>query len=163
MQSFLGTFTNSVDDKGRIAVPAKMRKAMKPENQDSFIVTLGFSGEYISVYPLDMWRKLESSLFGPDANEFDRELMEVARYLTRWADEVSLDSQGRISLSKQLLEKAGIGKSAMVCGVVESIEIWNPEKYDETFDGGGADMAEKAEAVMRRAKKASRRREEEKR
>jgi MraZ protein len=68
MSSFKGSYMYSVDDKGRVSLPAKLRKYVSPEANDTFVVTRGFE-QCLFVYPLDEWNKLESSLRGLSAND----------------------------------------------------------------------------------------------
>ena len=53
---FIGNFTYSIDAKGRVSIPAKLRKYVKPDANDSFVITRG-TVQCIDVYPLDIWRE----------------------------------------------------------------------------------------------------------
>lgn len=156
MPSFKGKATNSVDNKGRIAIPAKMRKAMKPECQDTFVMTRGFD-KCIALYPIDVWEELEAYLKSDNLNKFGRQPRQLTRLFMQFAGEVTLDGQGRIMLSQDLMEIAGIGKNALVCGVMERIEVWNPDRYAEALEisEDDLDFEDLAEAVMGQALRAS--------
>lgn len=128
MSSFKGRFQFTVDVKGRINLPAKMRKNVAPEAGDTFVITRGFE-KCIFVYPNDEWLLLETSLRKLHTpNPKHRQFMRV---LYEYALDVQIDSASRLMLSKDLLEFAGIDGEALIIGVRERIEIWNPSVYAE--------------------------------
>ena len=63
MAGFKGQAEYSVDGKGRVAIPAKMRNAMNPASKNTFVVTRGFE-KCIFLYPLDHWEKMEEDIQG---------------------------------------------------------------------------------------------------
>ena len=65
-----------------------------------------------------------------------------------WSDEVSLDSQNRISLPKRLIEFAGIDKKVLIMGMVDKIEFWNPETFEESINNFGESYEDVAKFVM---------------
>jgi MraZ protein len=65
-----------------------------------------------------------------------------------WADEVSLDGQGRISIPKSLREFADLGGSALILGAFDHIEIWDPDQFDEYLNEQPSDYETLAERVM---------------
>ena len=129
MPSFKGKSANSVDDKGRIAIPAKMRKVLRPECQDTFVMTRGFE-KCIALYPIDVWERMEANL-NASTTRYSKRARRFKRLLMEFAGEVTFDGQGRIKLSQDLTEFADIGKVALVCGVGDLIEIWNQDLYDQ--------------------------------
>ncbi|MGB2868620.1 MAG: division/cell wall cluster transcriptional repressor MraZ [Bacteroidota bacterium] len=128
MSSFKGRFTYSVDNKGRIALPARLRKSVSSNANDTFTITRGFE-KCLSVYPQDEWNKLEESFrrltFTDPQHRF------FMRTLSEWATECQLDSQQRITFPQELLKYAGIEKEVLIIGVLDRIEIWNPGIYEE--------------------------------
>jgi transcriptional regulator MraZ len=145
MASFKGQANYSVDRKGRVAIPAKMRSALRPEALSTFTMTRGFE-ECIYVYPLDEWQKKEVHYAA--LNTYDREARHLVRTILMWADEVTLDGQGRISLSKPLIEYAGISDRALIIGAMERIEIWNPVTFEKYIKELPDDQEALAERVM---------------
>lgn len=65
-----------------------------------------------------------------------------------WAEEVSLDGQGRISLPRSLSDYAGIGERALIIGAMDRIEIWDPEAFEEYLQEQTMDQESLAEEVM---------------
>lgn len=145
MAYFIGQGDYSIDSKGRVNIPAKMRKALAPEANDTFVVTRGLEN-CISAYPLDQWKKLE--LVFEKKNQFEEKSRYFLRRFLMWAEEVSLDSQQRISLPKQLLEFSGIEKKVKIIGQLDHIEFWNPEEYEKYISGSDEPFETVAKEVM---------------
>ena len=147
MPSFLGTETYAIDDKGRIAIPPHFRRAggrAKPLTR--FVLTLGFEG-CVALYPPDSWERMEQRLRripvgGRKGRAFQRTfLMHVTP--------VSVDGQGRITIPPALRSHAGLGKEAVLHGVIDRIEIWNPERLKAELDEGASQLEALAEDVLK--------------
>lgn len=145
MAGFKGQYDNSIDEKGRLAVPAKMRRVLTPEANETFTITRGFE-RCIFVYPQDRWEKMEESFL--ELNPYQRETRDFLRTITRWAEEVTLDKQGRIVLPKRLLDFAGLSDAAVVIGSLDRIEIWEPGIFQEHDEAITDDYVTIAERVM---------------
>ena len=143
--AFKGQAEYSVDSKGRVAIPAKMRKAMSPAANETFTVTRGFE-DCIFLYPMDKWADIEEEI--EDLNMYDREVRDFIRIIMMWADEVSLDGQGRISIPNPLLDFAELDESALILGAYDHIEIWNPEQFNGYLNEQPDDYEALAESVM---------------
>ncbi len=145
MAGFKGQAEYSVDSKGRIAIPAKMRSAMNPEAKNTFTATRGFE-RCIIIYALDHWQRVEEEL--SELNTYKAESRNFVRLVMMWAEEVSLDAQGRIGMPRQLLEFAGIEERALIIGSLNHIEIWNPDTFATHLAEQSASYEELAERVM---------------
>lgn len=128
MSSFKGSHIYSVDNKGRINLPAKLRKYVSGEVNDTFVVTRGFE-KCLFVYPLDEWNKLEQRLRQLSSyNPQDRLFMRV---LLEHATETQLDGQARITVPQQLLKYAEIENEVRIIGALDKIELWKSKVYEE--------------------------------
>ena len=145
MASFKGQAEYSVDNKGRVAIPAKMRNALNPEAKNTFTITRGFE-QCVFLYPQDRWEKIEEEISG--LSMYDRDARAFARLVMMWADEATLDGQGRISLPKALMEFASITDRALILGAFDHVEIWNPDLFDQYLNEQPADYETLAERVM---------------
>jgi MraZ protein len=128
MSSFKGSYTYSIDSKGRMNIPARLRKYVSPDANDTFVITRGYE-QCLFVYPLDEWSKLEESIrqlspTNPQHRYFTRTLLENAI-------ESQLDGQFRITIPRELIHLAAIENDVLILGVLERIEIWNPNTYRE--------------------------------
>lgn len=115
---FLGRFAYNVDQKGRLAVPARFRESLT----GTVILTRGIDACLV-LYPLESWKPLAAKvdalpLADPDARAFRRLMYAEAANL-------ELDSQGRILLPPELRSWAGIEREAVIVGVNTAIEIWS--------------------------------------
>lgn len=145
MASFKGQAEYSVDSKGRVAIPAKMRNALSPEAKNTFTITRGFE-KCISLFPLNEWARKEQQI--ADLNMYRTENRDFIRTIMMWADEVTLDAQGRISIPKALMDAAEINDTALIIGALDHIEIWDPEAFRAWQSGLGSDYPTLAERVM---------------
>ena len=133
-QSFTGEYTNSLDSKNRLNIPAKFRKALDPINDRTFILTRGFD-QCLLLYPLNEWQEVEvqlsqlSSIRNRDRN--------FVRSITRHATPVQYDGQGRIQISEALINFSNFQKDVHVIGMIKKIELWNPSILNKKDDGTG--------------------------
>jgi MraZ protein len=130
---FKGQETYSMDDKGRVNVPTKMRKSIAPEAADTFVLTRGVD-KCIVAYPLNAWRSYEAKF--ATLNQYNERDRFFLRMILSWSEEVEMDAQQRISLPKRLLEFAGIGKDdkkVTIVGMIDHIEFWQPEEFERTM------------------------------
>ena len=128
MPSFKGQYEHSVDSKGRVSFPAKLRKSLNPQAQENFTILRGLE-PCLYIYPQDEWQKVEDQL--SQINSFTKEGRTVKRNFLRFAEDLSLDNQNRIPLPSSLTEWAGIDGKAVFIGSGERIEVWAPEKLEE--------------------------------
>jgi MraZ protein len=128
MAGFKGQAEYSVDNKGRVAIPAKMRNAMNPEAKHTFTITRGFD-RCVYLYPLDEWARIERQI--ASLNSYRPDTRGFVRSLLMWAEEVGLDGQGRVSIPKTLMDFAAIEDRVTIVGALDHIEIWNPNALSE--------------------------------
>lgn len=147
MSSFKGSYGYSVDSKGRINIPAKLRKYVSPEANDTFVITRGFE-RCLFVYPLDEWSVLEQSIRRLSPSD-PRERF-FTRTLLHYATESQLDGQSRITIPKELLHFAGIENEVLILGVLERIEVWDPKVYREYLESQAESYESVAQNVLRK-------------
>lgn len=125
---FRGQYTYNVDAKGRISIPAKLRKHISAEANDTVVMTKG-TAVCIDVYPLDQWHKFEERL--NNLNPFDPTEAKFIRMILQFAHEDSMDAQSRILIPQNLLDYAKIEKEVLILGALKKIELWNPKVYED--------------------------------
>jgi MraZ protein len=121
---FLGEYQHSIDDKGRIIIPAKFREALGTD----FIITRGLD-QCLFVYPRAEWNQLEQRLkalpsMAANARAF-------SRLLFSGASECEWDKQGRVNVPNHLREYSKLDKDCTVIGVSNRVEIWDKEIWAE--------------------------------
>jgi len=121
---FLGTYTNSVNKNKWVIIPASFKKKFSPEAKLTVIVTIG-PEENIGIFPLDNWNeKIEKLKAGSDR---DTDLLVDLRLFA--SSEQTIEKSGRIKISDELLEIAGITEKVIIKGEGNYISVWNPDKY----------------------------------
>ncbi|MDQ6882898.1 MAG: division/cell wall cluster transcriptional repressor MraZ [Candidatus Dormibacteraeota bacterium] len=119
---FLGTYRHSVDQKGRVAIPARFREQLPTGT----IIAKGAEG-CLQVYPPEEWAREQGvQRLGSMTPAEERRL---ARMMFGAARECEFDVQGRIVLTQDLRQYAGISGTAWIVGVNNLIEIWNDEAW----------------------------------
>ncbi len=126
---FLGSFNYTIDAKGRISIPARLRKFVSPDANDTFVFTRG-SLKCINIYPMNYWKELlESKL--DKLNSFDPADTKFLRLFLPSAAEDQFDTQSRLLVPKRLIEFAEIEKDVIILGMNKYIEVWKPTNYEE--------------------------------
>jgi MraZ protein len=120
---FMGEYQHSIDEKGRIIIPAKFRDALGSH----FVVTRGLD-QCLFVYALEEWTIMEQKLktlplMKSDARAF-------TRFFFSGATECELDKQGRVNIPNTLVDHAKLAKDCVVIGVSNRVEIWSKETWD---------------------------------
>jgi MraZ protein len=119
---FMGEFDHSIDAKGRIIIPSKFREDLG----DLFYITLGLDG-CLFAYPKKEWLSFVEELNKlPGTLEARR----LQRYFMAKAAECEIDKQGRILIPAKLRESAGLDKDIVFVGVLNKIEIWSKERWE---------------------------------
>ncbi len=145
MSFFKGQETYSIDDKGRVNVPTKMRKSIQPEAGDTFILTRGVD-KCVVAYPMNEWKKYEEKF--ATLNQYNEKDRFFLRMILSWSEEVEMDGQQRVSLPKRLREFAGIESKVTIVGMIDHIEFWQPEEFDKYLSGQSESYEDVAAKVM---------------
>ncbi|MEI6627479.1 MAG: division/cell wall cluster transcriptional repressor MraZ [bacterium] len=120
---FVGQYTHNLDNKGRLAVPAKYRSELKKA-----IVTKGFD-DCLFLYTKKDWEPVAKKWAELSVSKSNNRA--IARFMLASATEVELDKQGRIVLPEYLRLFAGLSKSAIVAGLYNRLEIWDEERWNK--------------------------------
>lgn len=142
---FLGQYLYVIDDKGRLAIPSKLRKEIPEASNNTFVMTRG-NDKCIDLYPLANWRIYEEKF--SKLNLFDEQSTRFLRMLSSYASDDKMDSQGRILIPKRLLEFAEIEKEVILLGALHKIEVWNPTNFENYLKNSQETYAELAAKVM---------------
>jgi MraZ protein len=131
---FRGHFSHTVDDKGRVAIPARFREALSGLQEERLVVTkFGMRDRRcLDVYPLAAWRQLEVRLLAKKG--FEPRLASFRNYYVSGAHECQLDTQGRILIPQLLREYAHLGREAMFTGDIDKFRIWDKEAWQQVFN-----------------------------
>ncbi|GIV34259.1 MAG: transcriptional regulator MraZ [Chitinophagales bacterium] len=145
MAGFLGEYPCSIDNKGRVKLPAALKKQLDPAINGRFVVNRGFE-KCLVLYPYDEWEKITARV--NQLNTFNKQNREFVRYFYRGATELVLDSADRILLPKHLLEYGNIQNELLLAARINVIEIWNPQNYEKLMSMDSEQFEDLAERVM---------------
>lgn len=144
--TFTGEYRYSLDNKGRINIPSKFRSALSKLSNENFVITKGMDS-CIVAYPLEEWQiRVESGL--RELSSTSSKNRKLVRSITRFANTVKLDAQGRIQITPNLKEYADLEKEVIIIGVVNKIEIWNPVNLSKMEDITPDDFDELEDKVI---------------
>lgn len=123
LPKFSGQFEHSLDDKGRLTIPARFRARLG----DRFFLTIAPPEPCLAMYPeaawLDFCEKLEA------ATRKDARYRNFVRYLFGHTEEVALDNQGRFIVPAPLRQFAKIARDAVLVGALTRIEVWSADNW----------------------------------
>ena len=113
----------SVDAKGRVSIPTKHRHTLSSEGDAALVVTISATDRCLLLYTVAAWVEVEAKLVSlPTLNP---QIRKLKRMLIGHADDVAMDSNGRVLLPPALREFAGIGKKAVLVGQGDKFEVWD--------------------------------------
>ena len=119
----IGEYEHTLDAKGRISMPAKLRKDMG----DIFIVTKGLDG-CLFAFSQEEWMNFETKLKSLPLS--DKNARNFVRFFLAGATECELDKQGRFLIPNNLRQSANLQKDAIIIGVGTRLEIWDRETWN---------------------------------
>ncbi|MDN4070173.1 division/cell wall cluster transcriptional repressor MraZ [Paenibacillus vini] len=138
---FMGEFQHSIDEKGRIVIPAKFRDLLGT----SFVVTRGLD-QCLFVYPQSEWEVLEQKLKALPLMKSDARAF--TRFFFSGATECEWDKQGRVNLPANLRQYAKLEKDCVVLGVSNRVEIWSRDTWEQYFQQSEDTFNEIAEKLV---------------
>lgn len=128
MSFFTSEYECKLDAKGRLVLPAKIKSNLPEAGGNELVVRRGFE-PCLVLYPLVEYRKIFSKIAG--LNEFNEEYRLLQRNFFRGNSMVELDGNGRFLIPKSMIKYAQLEKDAIVVGMGNRVEIWNPALYDK--------------------------------
>ena len=119
-----GTYEHSIDKKGRVAIPAKLREQLG----ESFMICRGIYGQNcLGIYSMEEWKKLEDKIEQLPSTKS----IKLKRFLFGGSTPVELDSQGRILIPAKLREFAALQGEALFIAVGSNLELWDPSLWEK--------------------------------
>ncbi|OZB39687.1 MAG: cell division/cell wall cluster transcriptional repressor MraZ [Alishewanella sp. 34-51-39] len=126
---FRGSFTLTLDDKGRLALPVRYRDRLLSENQGQLICTIDLHDPCLLLFPLAEWEEIEEKL--QSLSSLNPQERRLQRILLGNATECDMDKSGRILLPAFLRQHAGLGKNIRLVGQLNKFEIWDEAAWQD--------------------------------
>jgi MraZ protein len=121
-----GTYKHSLDEKGRLMIPLKLREDME---DNTLVLTRGLD-RYLWLFPPSEWKEFSEKLLESTSIFQERERL-ILRRIIAPAQDVEIDKTGRIMIPPTLREYAGLKKECMILGLKRFIEIWDEDQYSD--------------------------------
>jgi len=138
---FLSTFTNKIDGKGRVSIPAQFRASLVNESFSGVVVYESFINDCIEGCDLERIKKISESIDNLDPFSEERDAFATA--VLGGSFQLAIDGDGRVILPETLLKKAKLKDSAVFVGKGSTFQIWNPTKFEDYMAQAKKDAKEK--------------------
>ena len=146
MKHFIGTYECKADVKGRIMLPAALKKQLSYSIKEGFVIKRAVFNPCLELYPLKEWDSLIEKV--NTLNRFVKKNNDFIRRFTAGVKLLEIDASGRILIPKNLINHAKIKKEVVVSSAVNILEIWDKKLYESSIDEATIDFASLAEQVM---------------
>ena len=146
MNPLIGTYECKVDAKGRLMLPAAIKKQLLPVLQNGFVLKRAVFQPCLELYPMSEWEVLMQKV--NKLNRFKKKNNDFIRRFTAGLKMVEVDAAGRLLIPKDLVAFSGISKDIVVASAINIIEIWDKDNYEKAIDDATGDFADLAEEVM---------------
>jgi MraZ protein len=148
MLHLTGEFKVTLDEKGRISLPALMRRCL---NESTLYLTEGFE-KSLGLYTSEQYNKMINDITN-NTNPYSQKDRNLRRRIAGPFQEVEIDKAGRIPIAASLREFAGLSKDCVVLGQIDYIEIWDEEKYRSFKEAGDEEFVAASEELSLTLKK----------
>ena len=126
---FMGEYNHTIDSKGRLIIPSKFREELGPK----CVLTRGLD-ECLILYPMSTWAEQQQKLAAlPRSDENARAFI---RYIFANATDCEIDRQGRLLIPASYKDVARMDKELVTLGMLDRVELWSREVYDDSANGG---------------------------
>lgn len=139
---FFGTYEHTLDDKGRLVIPSKMRE----EAGNRVYIMKGFDGS-LSIYKQSEFERLVEKFNNLSFNH--KESRDYLRIRLASTCELDVDKQGRVQIPVQLLKRYNIGKEVVVIGAGDHMEVWNKDEFLAYEEAADKDFEKNAENLSK--------------
>jgi MraZ protein len=146
LNALIGTYECKVDAKGRLMLPASIKKQLSPVLQNGFVIKRAVFQPCLELYPMTEWETLMQKM--NKLNRFKKKNNDFIRRFTAGVKMVEVDAAGRLLIPKDLMVFSDISKDIVVSSAINIVEIWDKQKYEQAIDDAAVDFADLAEDVM---------------
>ncbi|MCC6221329.1 MAG: division/cell wall cluster transcriptional repressor MraZ [Deltaproteobacteria bacterium] len=140
--SFCGSFTHSLDEKGRISIPSTFRQLLQERKQNVLVLTnfISAGARCIEAFAQDEWLRLEQKLAG--RSRFDPKLQKLENFYLARAAACPMDASGRINIPQHLRSYAGLEREVVFTSTLNGFRIWESRVWSLVFQEAEAALLE---------------------
>ncbi len=142
MDMLIGEYRNTLDEKGRILFPSKLRNILQ---KNELIVTKGLD-HCLMLFTSEEWASLSDKIM-KKASPFNDQTNKVIRRFIAPAQQLDFDRSGRLSIPQSLREYASLSGESVILGLNRYMELWDSKCYDEYLDSTEPDFKQAAESM----------------
>jgi MraZ protein len=146
LNSIIGTYECKVDAKGRLLLPAPLKKQLASSLQDGFVLKRSVFQPCLELYPMSEWNIMMLKI--NKLNRFVKKNNDFIRRFTAGVKVVEIDNLGRLLIPKDLVAFGNVTKDVVLSSAVNIVEIWDKDLYEKSLDNNDVDFADLAEDVM---------------
>ena len=146
MINILGTYECKADSKGRIMLPAPLKKQISSVISDGFVVKRSVFNKCLEIHPMSEWNKIVNQV--NQLNRFIKKNNDFIRSYMSGLKIVNLDNSSRILIPKDLIVFAGLEKQIVLSSSVNIIEVWDKKEYEISVSKSLKNFGDLAEEVM---------------
>lgn len=146
LEPLIGTYECKVDTKGRLLIPAPLKKQLASSLQEGFVLKRSVFQPCLELYPMGEWNAMMQKI--NKLNRFVKKNNDFIRRFTAGVKHVEIDNLGRLLIAKDLVGFAQISKDLVLSSAVNIVEIWDKDLYEKSLNETGVDFADLAEEVM---------------
>lgn len=146
MKPLIGTYECKVDAKGRLPLPAGLKKQLAAIMEEGFVLKRSVFQNCLELYPMKEWNQVMADV--NQLNRFVKKNNDFIRQFTAGVKMVEIDGNGRIQIARDLVAFAGIQKDVVLASSIHVIEVWGKDKYEQSVNVDEVEFARLAEEVM---------------
>jgi MraZ protein len=146
MLNLIGTYECKADVKGRLMMPAPLKKQLAPVMSGGFVIKRAVFQPCLEIYPIDQWNTLMGKI--SKLNRFNRKNVDFIRRFTAGVKTVEMDAAGRLNIPIDLALFAGITREVVLSSSINIVEVWDKKAYEKAINDAANDFADLAEDVM---------------
>lgn len=145
MVYFASEYEVKIDAKGRMVLPAKVKSNLPQESGANIVLSRGFE-PCLVLRPQSEFFKILEKLQG--LNQFDAANRNFQRKMLAGSTDMELDANGRFLIPRSMMNYAQLDKEAIIVGMGDRLEIWNPEIYEKFLNDDPEEFAKMAQEIF---------------
>jgi MraZ protein len=145
MTFFTSEYESKLDAKGRMVLPSRIKAQLPEGDSQELVIRKGFE-RCLILYPMVEFKKVFSKISG--LSEFNEEYRKLQRNFFAGTVNVELDGNGRFLIPRNMLAYAQIDKDAILVGMGNKVELWNPSLYEKHLIADPSELSKLAQKYL---------------